>query len=139
VKEELLTRLAEMGAFVEQGTLFFNPVLLREREFTTKKTTFDTIDVNGQKQSISLPASSPAYTFCQVPIVYIVSDENQLEITYTDGHLQQIAGNRLDAETSQHLFSRDGRVKQITVHIQPVPELTSPGLYHFPRQPCLKG
>jgi hypothetical protein len=126
VKEELLTRLAEMGAFVEQGTLFLNPVLLREREFTTQKTSFDYVDVNGQKQSIDLSAGSLAYTFCQVPIVYIVSDANQLEIAYADGHLQQLAANRLDTETSQHLFSRDGRVKQITVHIQPVPEFTSP-------------
>jgi hypothetical protein len=122
VKEELLTRLAEMGAFVEQGTLSFNPILLREQEFTTQEATFDYIDVDGQKQSIDLPSGSLAYTFCQVPIVYIVSDENQLEIAYTDGHLQQLAGNRLDAEISQHLFSRDAHVKQITVYTRPVPE-----------------
>jgi hypothetical protein len=119
VKEELLTRLAEMGAFIEQGTLLFNPVLLREQEFTPQEVTFDYIDVNGQERSIDLPISSLAYTFCQVPIVYLISGENQLEIAYADGRLQRLTGNRLDAETSRHIFCRDGHVKQITVYTKP--------------------
>jgi hypothetical protein len=123
VKEELLTRLAEMGAFVEQGTLSFNPVLLRECEFTTEETSFDTIDVNGHRRSINLPAGSLAYTFCQVPIVYVVSGEEKVAVTYSDGRLHHIAGHHLDAETSRHIFCRDGHVEQITVHIKPAPKL----------------
>jgi hypothetical protein len=126
VKEELLTRLAEMGVFIEDGAISFSPVLLREQEFTAQEATFDYVDVSGQRRSIDLPAGSLAYTFCQVPVAYVASDAGQLEITYTDGHLQQITGNRLNAEASQHLFSRDGGIKQIIVHIKPAPELVSP-------------
>jgi hypothetical protein len=125
VKEELLTRLAEMGAFVEQEALFFDPVLLREQEFIEQEATFSYVDVNGQRQTIDLPTGSLAYTVCQVPIVYIVSDENQLEIAYADGHLQQLAGNRLDVGASQLIFHRDGSVKQITVYIKPAPKSAS--------------
>ena len=33
VKEEILTRLGEMGLFVKDGKITFHPVLLREEEF----------------------------------------------------------------------------------------------------------
>ena len=71
VKEELLTRMGELGVFVERGVLSFHPVLLRRQEFIDTATVFEYIDVRGQRQSIELPAGSLAYTFCQVPIVYI--------------------------------------------------------------------
>ena len=73
VKEEILTRLGEMGAFVEQGCLSFRPVLLREREFTDRATVFNYVDVAGQRRAIELPAGSLAYTLCQVPVVYVSS------------------------------------------------------------------
>jgi hypothetical protein len=116
VKEELLTRLGEMGAFVERGVLCFDPVLLRGREFIEREASFGTIDVSGQRQTIDLPPGSLAYTFCQVPVIYIHSDDARLEVIYTDGRCERVAGSRLDAETSQHVFSRDGRVERITVY-----------------------
>jgi hypothetical protein len=119
VKEEILTRLVETGVFVEQGALSFKPLLMRAQEFTDQPTIFQYIDVARQKQAIDLPAGSLAYTFCQVPVVYISAPEEKIEISYADGRLREVAGNRLDAEISRHIFSRDGSVKQLTVY-QPV-------------------
>ena len=85
VKEELLARMAELGAFVERGALSFELLMLRKSEFITQETTFDYIDVHGHEQSIGLPPSSLAYTFCQVPIVYLCSDDDRIEIAYSDG------------------------------------------------------
>jgi hypothetical protein len=116
VKEELLTRLGEMGTFIERGALGFDPVLLRACEFITQETMFDFIDVNGQNQTIDLPPGSLAYTLCQVPIVYILSDDDRVEIAYANGHRQQLVGNRLDAEASRHVFCRDGHIERITVY-----------------------
>jgi hypothetical protein len=117
VKEELLTRLAELGAFVERGVLFFDTVMLRESEFTTQETTFNYIDVHRQEQSIELPPGSLAYTFCQIPIVYICSEDDRVHIVYSSGRQRLIAGHRLDAETSGHVFRRDGHIGRITVYI----------------------
>ena len=125
VKEEILTRLGEMGAFVEQGCLSFNPVLLKEREFAGQATVFDYVDVAGQKQTIQLPAGSLAYTFCQVPVVYISSSEEKIEICYSDGRSREVTGNGLDAEISQHIFRRDGSIKQLTVYTKPATALAS--------------
>lgn len=119
VKEELLARIAELGAFVEQGMLSFDTLMLRESEFTTQKTTFDYIDVNGQEQSIELPPGSLAYTFCQVPIVYICSDDDRVDIAYSNGRQRQTASYYLDVETSRHVFRRDGYVGRITVYVRP--------------------
>jgi hypothetical protein len=119
VKEELLARMAELGALVEQGALSFDTLMLRESEFTTQETTFNYIDVHGQEQSIELPPGSLAYTFCQVPIVIIRSDADRVDIAYSNGRERQVAGLRLDAETSGHVFRRDGHIERVTVHVRP--------------------
>jgi hypothetical protein len=122
VKEELLTRVGELGVFVERGVLSFRPVLLRRQEFTRTTTTFEYVDVYGQDQSIELPAGLLAYTFCQVPVVYIAADEKRIEVRYADGRLHRVTGGDLDIETSQHILRRDGRIKQLTVYLSQVLE-----------------
>jgi hypothetical protein len=119
VKEELLTRIGELGAFVEQGALSFDTWMLRENEFTTQETTFHYVDVRRQEQSIELPPGSLAYTFCQVPIVYIRSSEDRVDIVYSGGQQRQVTGHCLDAETSGHVFRRDGHVGRIMVYVRP--------------------
>ena len=116
VKEELITRMGELGIFVEQGSLSFRPVMLRRQEFTDAPAVFTYIDVQGQKQSIELPPGSLAYTFCQVPVVYIAADEKKIAVRYADGRVHEVAGSDVDAETSQHIFRRDGHIKQLTVY-----------------------
>ncbi len=119
VKEELLTRMGELGVWVEQGALSFDTLMLRESEFTTQKTTFDYVDVHGREQSIDLPPGSLAYTFCQVPIVYTGSDDDRIDIVYSSGQQRQVPGHGLDAETSGHVFRRDGHIGRITVCVRP--------------------
>jgi hypothetical protein len=122
VKEELLTRVGELGLFVERGLFSFRPVLLRTQEFTSTATVFEYVDVHGQDQSIELPAGSLAYTFCQVPVVYIAADETKIKVRYADGRLQEVLGSDLHAEASQHILRRDGRIKQLTVYVSQVLE-----------------
>jgi hypothetical protein len=121
VKEELLTRMAELGAFVEHGVLSFDALMLRQSELTVQDTTFKYIDVHGQERSIELAPGSLAYTFCQVPILYICSDDDRVDIAYSNGGGHQVAGHCLDIETSGHVFRRDGHVARITVYVRPHP------------------
>ncbi len=119
VKEELVARWAELGAFIHEGTLSFDTLMLREKEFTTQETTFEYIDTYGNEQCIDLPPRSLAYTFCQVPIVYICSEDDQVEIAYSGNRRHRVTGHCLDVETSQHIFCRDGQVERITVYLKP--------------------
>ena len=40
VKEDILSRFGELGVFVKEGKLFFNPRLLRENEFLKDPSSF---------------------------------------------------------------------------------------------------
>ena len=119
VKEEVLTRFGELGIRVNNGKVAFEPSLLRQCEFLTKDTSFRYLDVNNQWQTIELVAGSLAFTWCQVPIIYILNEtEMSLTLKTSTGHhgSQRLT---LDAETASNLFGRTGHVKQITVHLTP--------------------
>lgn len=118
VKEELLTRLGEMGLIVQNGVIYFTPGLLRAQELTTSAQIFTYRDLTGQPQTIQLEPGSLAYTFCQTPIVYRAFASEKIVVALTDGTQREIAGNQLDAELSQHIFRRDGFIRQVTVHIK---------------------
>jgi hypothetical protein len=115
VKEELLTRLGEMGLFVNDGKITFHPVLLREEEFLKHPQMFSYSDVAGQHQQLELSAGSLAYTFCQTPIVYRSAPAAKMTITFADGKTREVAGNCLDTDLSRHLFQRDGHIRQVMV------------------------
>ena len=115
VKEEILARWSELGMFVEQGTISFNPTLLDRREFLDHPSMFDYLDVSGQRQKLALPAGSLAYTFCQVPVVYCTGASEKIEVRFADGTSREVSGHVLGADLSQNVFRRDGKVLQLTV------------------------
>lgn len=117
VKEEILTRLGELGVCVKQGELHFNPSLLRPDEFLDEPGHFTYITLQGQSQTVSLPAHSLAFTFCQTPIIYTRADAAAIEVTYADGRFEAIPGHHLDAAASRHIFDRDGQVQWVRVMV----------------------
>jgi hypothetical protein len=118
VKEEILTRIGELGVHVEKGTVRFQPILLLSSEFLGRPAAFRYFDVHGETRSIALSAGTLAFTFCQVPIVYNrVSEEPWIHIAFTDGSSTKHPGNMLDAPLSAALFARGGRIERIQVGI----------------------
>ncbi len=118
VKEEILTRLAELGVFVKNGQISFNPILLRVEEFLTQPDNFEYIDLNGKSQRVSLPAGSLAFTICQTPIIYLLCDRSKLQVHFSDGRMEELSGSRLDKTISQRIFKRDGTVAKISVFME---------------------
>ncbi len=117
VKEEILTRLGELGVTVKQGELHFNPILLRPAEFLREPGHFTYINVQGQQQTAPLPAHSLAFTFCQTPMIYTRHTTPAIEITYASGRQETLTCTRLDAVTSRHIFERDGQIQQVRVRV----------------------
>jgi hypothetical protein len=117
VKEEILTRLAELGCFIENGSLKFDFHILNQNEFLSAPADFMYIDVNGIKQTIQLGAKCLAYTICQVPVVLQKSNKNAIAVQYSDGKSLQLEGHDLDAVNSQHIFKRNGVIRHLTVLI----------------------
>ena len=117
VKEDVISRFGELGVFVKYGKLYFNPCLLRKEEFISKETTFEYLSLFNGSQNIVIPVNSLAFTYCQVPIIYHISDKNWMEITFKDGTSCQIDSLVVDQKTSEKIFKRTGGVVQIKAYI----------------------
>jgi hypothetical protein len=122
VKEEILTRFGELGVRAEDGIVSFHPVMLRDTEFTGPGGPFRGVDVAGRDRVIDVPAGGLAFTFVQVPVVYTrTPGEAFIRVARADGAVSKRPGDRLDADESRALLSRDGSVVRIDVA---VPEKT---------------
>ncbi|MDJ0756392.1 MAG: hypothetical protein QNJ45_22865 [Ardenticatenaceae bacterium] len=117
VKEEILTRWGELGVFVHNGELHFDPLLLRPEEFLSDPTDFAYVALDGQTRSILLPAQSLAFTFCQTPFIYTRGSEDKIELVFDDGQTLSIRGSGLDRAQTRHLFDRDGRIREVWVSV----------------------
>ncbi|NOH02814.1 MAG: hypothetical protein HND47_13055 [Chloroflexi bacterium] len=115
VKEEILTRLAEVGLSFEHGRLKFDPLLLDDKELLTAPAEFDYLDVSGQPKRLELPAGSLAATFCQVPVILRAEGAPGIHVHFNNGTVKQVAGLLLDAATSRQLFQREGAIHHLEV------------------------
>ncbi len=119
VKEELLTRPAELGLRLQAGQLVFDRFLLDPQELLAAPAVFSWRDVAGRQQSLSLSAGSLAYTFCQVPIVVQLAETAGLTVHWADGRQQSLSGLSLDVASSRHIFQRDGQIHHLGVSFAP--------------------
>lgn len=117
VKEDFISRIRELGVQVKNGKIVFNTNLLNNDEFLTVEESFDYFDMNGEKVNIQLPRNSLAFTYCQVPVVYLKSDENKVYV-YKEGKAVEMNSLELNLEDSQSLFRRDGAVDKIEVYVK---------------------
>jgi len=117
VKEDFLSRFGELGVFVGHGKLIFNPRLLRKEEFLKAPETFAYIDVQGVEKSIDLEKGSLCFTYCQIPVVYKLADEEGVRIEMSDGSFLELNELSLDEVLSKKIFDRSGEVKKIVVSV----------------------
>ncbi len=115
VKEEVLTRLGELGLRVEDGQIVFRPVLLRATEWRADPGPFAYVDVLGHEGSVDLMAGSLAFTFCQVPVVYKQAEALKVRVVKVDGTAVECPDGRIPADVSASIFGRRGAVDLIEV------------------------
>ena len=117
VKEEILTRFGELGIRVSDGAISIQPALLRTREFLSHERSYRYLDVDNAWQDLELPAPSLAFTWCQVPVVYVLDGTSgcALVAALDDGTELSFADLALPADISAELFRRSGRIRKITV------------------------
>ena len=118
VKEDILSRFGELGVVVSEGKLGFNPRLLRANEFLKESNIFHYIAIPTKKDSILVSEGSLCFTYCQVPIIYTIAEEDSLTVDFSNGTTKSFTTLRLDTETSEKVFNRNGEVTQLNVHIK---------------------
>ncbi|MEL7186165.1 MAG: hypothetical protein AAFN50_06990, partial [Pseudomonadota bacterium] len=117
VKEEIITRFAELGVRVHEGRVAIMPALLRSREFAAVGRSFCYLDVDSNWSTIEIPKACLAFTWCQVPFVYTLgeSESENLTVEYDDGSTESFRDLTLSKGTSRELFLRSGRVRKVSV------------------------
>ncbi|MCH2195076.1 hypothetical protein [Kordia sp.] len=118
VKEDILSRFGELGVFVGEGKLYFDPCMLRKDEFLLEDKIFNYVNINSQAKELTVAKGSLCFTYCQVPIVYTVAEEYALEVHFNDGTVEEFNNLSLNKTTSQKVFERVGEVIQINVRIK---------------------
>lgn len=119
VKEEILTRLGELGVSVRNGQVRFDPHLLERTEFFTHPHRFEWLNPDGSHGSRDLEAGTLAFTLFQVPVIYQLGTAESIEVHHDDERTTHVEGNELPASVNGDLFARNGRITTIVVTLDP--------------------
>ena len=118
VKEEVLTRFGELGLRIQNGRATFDPRLLMRTAFTDQAMTFEYLNANDQWQTLLLPKNALGFTWCQVPIVYELTDhEFSIDVTDAEGRVVTVPGQSLPDPVSSQLMSRSNAIAQVKVSV----------------------
>lgn len=120
VKEDILSRWAELGLVVQEGALHIKPTFLREQEFIKNKDTISYLNAQGQWTELELPPQTLAFTYCGVPFLYHNSGINVgIEVYFYQDKPIILNSLEIPAAISEKLFARTGEIKRLEVHLPP--------------------
>ncbi len=94
VKEEILTRWGELGIRIENGSTYFDPILLKKEEFFENGTL--------------------SFTWCGTKITYHLGEKAKIVIT-TPKYQTSRNENALTKEETEALFNRDNEITSIDI------------------------
>ncbi|WP_242130987.1 hypothetical protein [Aestuariivivens marinum] len=118
VKEDVLTRFGELGVFVKEGQIVFNPKLLQAKEFLNTSKTFRYTTIKGKQNELELNKGELCFTYCQVPIIYKQSEKEEISVEFNNGTTTKLNYLSLDKEISKQVFERIGGINRIMVSIK---------------------
>ncbi|MEP3480028.1 MAG: hypothetical protein ABJZ55_12330 [Fuerstiella sp.] len=118
VKEDILSRFAEIGVHIEAGCLCFRMDLFDHEELLEEDSSLTFFNLHGVQQTVSIPAKGFGFTLFQVPVVYQAGETDKIEVEFFDGESRIFQGLCLDAEISGELFSRKGQIAKMTGHFR---------------------
>ena len=118
VKEDVLSRIAEIGVEVKDGCIAFKPILLRKLEYLKAPKDFNYVAVDDSNQIIKLNEGELAFTFCQVPVIYSQSSEDALAVKTRSGEVVQLDGHQLNQQFSTSIFSRMHDIDAVHVYFK---------------------
>ncbi|MYA82086.1 MAG: hypothetical protein F4155_08405 [Acidimicrobiales bacterium] len=115
-KDGILLRWGELGVQVRNGRVRFRPVLLDADEFLQAPKSWAPLGPDDQQSQLS--AGTLGFTYCGVPVIYRLAEGRpSLVVTAGDG-ASVVAGDELDADMSELLFSRSGAITSIEASVE---------------------
>jgi hypothetical protein len=122
VKEEVLTRLLELGVMVDHAQVTFKPTMLRASEFLQNDEDLRYFDTTGAPQLVTLARGQLGFTYCQVPVVMAFASQPSIRIQWVDGTDVLLEGSTLSVDQSEALFKKTGVIKRLDVCVNEVIE-----------------
>ena len=116
VKEDILSRMGELGITIQNGMIVFDNSLMNQDEFLKEATKFEYYDLSGNIDSVLLARDSFAFLFCQVPVIYRMGERSMINIHFDDGRTKKYDGLQLPKDISDGIFGRDGRIHHMEVY-----------------------
>ena len=65
-----------------------------------------------------LDPGSICFTYCQVPVIYQLADQENLEISFKDGSESSLDSLELDKENSRKVFERTAEIQLIRINLK---------------------
>ncbi|WP_373942839.1 hypothetical protein OEG92_07030 [Polaribacter sejongensis] len=118
VKEDVLSRIGELGVFVKEGKINFNPRLLRVSEFVETPKTFKYNAINKEAKLIDLEKGSLCFTYCQVHVIYKNTSKESVTIFFVNGEQENSESLTLNSAISKMMFERAGEIDRIEVSVK---------------------
>ena len=118
VKEDIISRMGELGVRILDGAIVFDTKLIDESEFLNEEMVFTNYSSDGVKQQVNLNPQQLGFTICQKPVVYTLSHSNMISVLLKNGKKTVIEGNSMDKKLSSLIFSRSEDVVLIEVSIK---------------------
>jgi hypothetical protein len=97
VKEDILSRFLELGVYVKNEEIVFNPVMLKKEEF-----------INNEYLEFS---------FANTKIKYTLSEKNSLVVKYKAGDILEFEELKLNKKISDEIFNRNSNIEIIEVYL----------------------
>ena len=117
VKEDLLSRLMELGVKISNGCIVIDPVLLTNDEFLTDVAFARATPYALKYPHVEFGSNVLAFSFCNVPFVYTIGGTNGVKVTLTSGEVVVSGLMELSEKLSQDIFARNGNVEKVEVTI----------------------
>lgn len=118
VKEDVISRMGELGVRIEAGKVQFDTSLLNTDELLNRDEHFACMAIDGTTGHINLSANQLAFTLCQVPVIYSASDRKEIEVIFNGDEVLRIEGDTLDLKSSSMIFNRSGEIEQLKVSVK---------------------
>ncbi len=117
VKEDVLTRIGELGVKMKDGKLQFQPNFLKKEEFLSKDIEVTFVMVDGSKKVMNLEKDSLAFTTCQVPVIYKINTTSKIVLHYKNGAIKTFETLELNVEESKKIFNRTDEIALVEVYL----------------------
>ena len=111
VKEDLLSRLGEVGLRIREGQIQFDGSLLHEGEL--RDTAGSLRSPSGE--TIEVPTGALAISHCGVPFIIRRGASPGVDLVAVDGTRTRCEGAEIDAATSRAIWARSGDLQRVEV------------------------